>query len=268
VALAWGKHLFPFRTEQLSPTAPMVLGLHGPGRVGRRRLLSPSRLRAARVVKPWPGWSTSACSWAASASRFPSTPTYCASEAVRGPGTSAPALATMTSARNAIRAIWTPRASGSGRLARSRAGDCGSGGDVTRRVSRSMNGGSGPRSSRPARAGGRGCRGSNPGRARRDRGTAPSDRRYRGRGRKGVSAAVVQRVLPSPVLGRRPRERVPAHGLVGLGRVDDRLPEHPAGVEVVRARYAGNVDRSPVGARGPPSLFGGVGPLGERQRRH
>jgi hypothetical protein len=37
VALAWGKHLFPFRTEQLSPTAPMVLGPHGPGRVGRRR---------------------------------------------------------------------------------------------------------------------------------------------------------------------------------------------------------------------------------------
>ena len=39
VALAWGKHLFPFRTEQLSPTAPMVLGLQGPGRVGRRRFL-------------------------------------------------------------------------------------------------------------------------------------------------------------------------------------------------------------------------------------
>jgi hypothetical protein len=37
VAIAWGKHLFPFRTEQLSPTAPMVLGLKGPGRVGRRR---------------------------------------------------------------------------------------------------------------------------------------------------------------------------------------------------------------------------------------
>ena len=50
VALAWGKHLFPFRTEQLSPTAPMVLGLHGPGRVGRRRFISTSRLRAARVV--------------------------------------------------------------------------------------------------------------------------------------------------------------------------------------------------------------------------
>jgi hypothetical protein len=40
VALAWGKHLFPFRTEQLSPTAPMVLGLRGPGRVGRRRFFS------------------------------------------------------------------------------------------------------------------------------------------------------------------------------------------------------------------------------------
>jgi hypothetical protein len=40
VALAWGKHLFPFRTEQLSPTAPMVLGLQGPGRVGRRRFFN------------------------------------------------------------------------------------------------------------------------------------------------------------------------------------------------------------------------------------
>src|SRR3954471_13267935 len=39
VAIAWGKHLFPFRTEQLSPTAPMVLGPQGPGRVGRRRSL-------------------------------------------------------------------------------------------------------------------------------------------------------------------------------------------------------------------------------------
>ncbi len=46
VALARGKHLFPFRTEQLSPSAPMVLGLHGPGRVGRRRFNV--RQRAAR----------------------------------------------------------------------------------------------------------------------------------------------------------------------------------------------------------------------------
>src|SRR4051794_9460420 len=41
VALAWGKHLFPFRTEKLSPTAPMVLVPYGTGRVGRRRFLSP-----------------------------------------------------------------------------------------------------------------------------------------------------------------------------------------------------------------------------------
>ena len=37
VAIAWGKHLFPFRTEKLSPTAPMVLVPYGAGRVGRRR---------------------------------------------------------------------------------------------------------------------------------------------------------------------------------------------------------------------------------------
>src|SRR4051812_33089858 len=37
--MARGKHLFPFRTEQLSPSAPMVLGPQGPGRVGRRRFL-------------------------------------------------------------------------------------------------------------------------------------------------------------------------------------------------------------------------------------
>src|SRR5215218_2711254 len=35
--IASGKHLFPFRTEQLSHSAPMVLGGQPPGRVGRRR---------------------------------------------------------------------------------------------------------------------------------------------------------------------------------------------------------------------------------------
>ena len=40
VAMARGKHLFPFRTEPLSPSAPMVLGPQGPGRVGRRRFFS------------------------------------------------------------------------------------------------------------------------------------------------------------------------------------------------------------------------------------
>ena len=38
--MAAGTHPFPFRTRQLSPPAPMVLGGHSPGRVGRRRVLS------------------------------------------------------------------------------------------------------------------------------------------------------------------------------------------------------------------------------------
>ena len=38
VAMAKGKHLFPSRTQQLSPSAPMVLGWTRPGRVGRCRL--------------------------------------------------------------------------------------------------------------------------------------------------------------------------------------------------------------------------------------
>src|SRR5437868_15123088 len=37
--IAVGVHLFPFRTEQLSPLAPMVLGAQAPGRVGSRRIL-------------------------------------------------------------------------------------------------------------------------------------------------------------------------------------------------------------------------------------
>ena len=37
--IAAGKHLFPFRTEKLSPLAPMVLGEQSPGRVGRRPFL-------------------------------------------------------------------------------------------------------------------------------------------------------------------------------------------------------------------------------------
>ena len=36
VAMAEGKHLFPFRTEKLSPPAPMVLPGQPGGRVGRR----------------------------------------------------------------------------------------------------------------------------------------------------------------------------------------------------------------------------------------
>jgi hypothetical protein len=53
VAMARGKHLFPFRTEQLSPSAPMVLGPQGPGRVGRRRFsFATGRPRAARSSLP------------------------------------------------------------------------------------------------------------------------------------------------------------------------------------------------------------------------
>ena len=37
VVIATGFHLFPFRTEKLSPTAPMVL--HTRGRVGRRHFM-------------------------------------------------------------------------------------------------------------------------------------------------------------------------------------------------------------------------------------
>src|SRR6476661_8942288 len=50
VALARGKHLFPFRTEQLSPSAPMVLGPQGPGRVGRRRFITQASRPSGRLV--------------------------------------------------------------------------------------------------------------------------------------------------------------------------------------------------------------------------
>jgi len=48
VAMARGRHLFPFRTEKLSPSAPMVLGPKGPGRVGRRRFFINARRSPAR----------------------------------------------------------------------------------------------------------------------------------------------------------------------------------------------------------------------------
>ena len=72
VALARGRHLFPFRTEQLSPSAPMVLGSQGPGRVGRRRFFMKHRTRAAlgRLVVVLP---QHACAWTAIARHAPST---------------------------------------------------------------------------------------------------------------------------------------------------------------------------------------------------
>src|SRR5665647_100809 len=64
--IAEGSHLFPFRTEKLSPPAPMVLQGQPCGRVGRRRIfvthgpLSRSRLSGPCVVKP-PAGHTRIC---------------------------------------------------------------------------------------------------------------------------------------------------------------------------------------------------------------
>src|SRR3954452_4547054 len=49
VVIAAGVPLFPFRTEQLSPPAPMVLGGQPPGRVGRRRII----LQKGRRKRPF-----------------------------------------------------------------------------------------------------------------------------------------------------------------------------------------------------------------------
>ena len=62
VAMARGKHLFPFRTEPLSPSAPMVLGPQGPGRVGRRRFLSdPACAVCAQAGFPLPARLVALC---------------------------------------------------------------------------------------------------------------------------------------------------------------------------------------------------------------
>ena len=45
--MAWGFHLFPFRTQKLSPSTPMVLGWRRPGRVGRCRILLPRLCKQA-----------------------------------------------------------------------------------------------------------------------------------------------------------------------------------------------------------------------------
>ena len=60
VAMARGKHLFPFRTEKLSPSAPMVLGLKGPGRVGRRRFFFHMSHTSRRTQTRGAAWSFSA----------------------------------------------------------------------------------------------------------------------------------------------------------------------------------------------------------------
>src|SRR6186713_1491118 len=59
VAMAEGSHPFPFRTRKLSPPAPMVLGSRGPGRVGRRRVLTYEGPPAMGVLRRFgPTWYT------------------------------------------------------------------------------------------------------------------------------------------------------------------------------------------------------------------
>ena len=62
VASARGIHLFPFRTEQLSLSAPMVLGSQGPGRVGRRRSSQQPDVMSAPPLG-WAARLTLAHSW-------------------------------------------------------------------------------------------------------------------------------------------------------------------------------------------------------------
>lgn len=62
VTTARGKHLFPFRTEPLSPSAPMVLLPQGGGRVGRRRDFP---LVPGRAHPPWTGTPRRSLSWPA-----------------------------------------------------------------------------------------------------------------------------------------------------------------------------------------------------------
>jgi hypothetical protein len=62
VVIARGLHLFPFRTEQLSLSAPMVLGSQGPGRVGRRRSSQQPDVMSAPPLG-WAARLTLARSW-------------------------------------------------------------------------------------------------------------------------------------------------------------------------------------------------------------
>ena len=49
VTMAKGSHLFPYRTQKLSLSAPMVLGWRRPGRVGRCRIPNEKRLHSCGV---------------------------------------------------------------------------------------------------------------------------------------------------------------------------------------------------------------------------
>ncbi len=57
MTIATGKHLFPFRTQKLSPSAPMVLPWRRGGRVGHRRV---SFFCARSLIVVGPGCLSSA----------------------------------------------------------------------------------------------------------------------------------------------------------------------------------------------------------------
>src|ERR1700710_2743314 len=60
--IAKGRHLFPFRTEQLSLSALMVLGGQPPGRVGRRRFFCVAA-RALMVAGCGRLWASPGATW-------------------------------------------------------------------------------------------------------------------------------------------------------------------------------------------------------------
>ena len=54
VVMAQGIHLFPYRTQKLSLSAPMVLGWRRPGRVGRCRIPKEVSPTNVGLISFWP----------------------------------------------------------------------------------------------------------------------------------------------------------------------------------------------------------------------
>ena len=53
MVMAKGIHLFPFRTQQLSPYTSTILGWQRPGKIDRRRILKRSGHRFCSVAALW-----------------------------------------------------------------------------------------------------------------------------------------------------------------------------------------------------------------------
>ena len=80
VVMAKGIHLFPYRTQKLSLSAPMVLGWRRPGRVGHCRI--PKRTRPHKsgvlffldlemIILPWRPIQVQHCTWIGEIGRCP-----------------------------------------------------------------------------------------------------------------------------------------------------------------------------------------------------